>query len=109
MIDEKQIREILSLYKKHGWNLSRVLLSAGLEKQLSGKIENFFGAAEIVSSQIDAAWFTRPSKHDREAWELRHLSATPFALFEVFEPEAGESFKKERLREMEEQLTEKLK
>ena len=109
MIDEKEIREILSLYKKHGWNLSRVLLSAELEKNLSGKIEIIFGAAEIVSSQIDAAWFTRPSKHNREAWELRHLSTTPFALFEVFEPETEESFKREKLSEMELQLTEKFK
>jgi len=109
MTDEKQIAEILSLYKKHGWNLSRVLLSAELEKKLSERSENIFGAAEIVPSQIDAAWFTRPSKYDREAYELRHLSATPFALFEVFEPETEESLKKEKLREMEEQLIEKFK
>lgn len=109
MIDEKQIAEILSLYKKHGWNLSRVLLSAELEKTLSNNIENIFGKAEIVSSQIDAAWFTRPSTHSREAWELRHLSTTPFALFEVFEPETEESFRKEKIGEMEKQLVEKFK
>ena len=57
MIDEKQIAEIISLYKKHGWNLSRVLVSAELNKSLSNSIENLFGAAQIVSSETDAAWF----------------------------------------------------
>lgn len=109
MIDEKQITEILSLYKKHGWNLSRVLLSAALEKKLADNIENIFGKTEIVSSQIDAAWFTRPSKHNCKAWEIRHLSSTPFALIEVFEPETEESFRQERLYELEAQLIEKVK
>lgn len=109
MINEKQIAEILSLYKKHGWNLSRVLLSAELKKNLADKIENIFGKSEIVSSKIDAAWFTRPSKHNCEAWEIRHLSSAPFALIEVFEPETEESFKREKLSELEAQLIEKFK
>lgn len=109
MIDEKQIAEILSLYKKHGWRLSRVLLTAELEKNLSDKIRNQFGAAAIVSAEIDAAWFSRPSKHDRQAWELRHLNAAPFALFEVFEPETDDDFKQKKLREMESQMIEKFK
>ncbi|CAN5580303.1 hypothetical protein BH20ACI4_BH20ACI4_01590 [soil metagenome] len=107
MITEAQIAEILSLYKKHGWILSRVLLSAGLEKNLSEKRENLFGAVEIASSEIDAAWFTRPSKGGNTAWELRHLSTAPFALFEVFEADAEENYKKEKLREMEKSLIEK--
>jgi hypothetical protein len=41
------------------------------------------GAVEFVSSEIDAAWFSRPSR-GAEAWELRRLAETPFALFEVF-------------------------
>lgn len=109
MIDEKQIAEILSLYKKHGWNLSRVLVSAALEKNAADNLEKIFGETEIVSSPIDAAWFTRPSKHNCEAWEIRHLSSAPFALIEVFEPDTDENFKRERMREMEAQMTEKLK
>lgn len=109
MTDEKQIAEILSLYRKHGWNLSRVLLSAELEKKLADKTENIFGKTEIVSSQIDAAWFTRPSKHNCEVRELRHLHSAPFALIEVFEPETDEDFKQEKMREMESRLVEKFK
>ena len=107
MITEKQIAEILSLYKKHGWKLSRVLLSAELEKNLSGKLENLFGAAEIASSKMDAAWFTRTSKNNRTAWELRRLSDAPFALFEVFDLETDENFKQEKLRETENRMLEK--
>ncbi|MEO6588674.1 MAG: hypothetical protein ABIP06_05045 [Pyrinomonadaceae bacterium] len=107
MITEKQIAEILSLYKKHGWNLSRVLLSAELEKNLSDKTENLFGTAEIDLCEIDAVWFTRPSKDQNTAWELRHLSDAPFALFEVFDSETEENFIEEKLLEMEEQMIEK--
>lgn len=107
MITEAQIAEILSLYKKHGWTLSRVLLSAALEKYLAGKKENLFGTADIASSPIDAAWFSRPSKGGSDAWELRHLSTAPFALFELFEAEADENFRREKRREMENRLIEK--
>ncbi len=107
MINEKQIAEILSLYKKHGWSLSRVLLSTELEKNLSGKIEDIFGKALIISSEISAVWFSRPSKHENEAWELRHLSSTPFALVEVFGADTDEDFRREKLCEMEKRLIEK--
>ena len=106
MITGAQIAEILSLYKKHGWTLSRVLLSAKLKKNLPENRENLFGAVEIVSSEIDAAWFTRPSKNNT-AWELRHLSNTPFALFEVFGADTDEDFHREKLNEMENRLIEK--
>ena len=52
MIDVYQIQEILTQYKKHGWNLSRVLLSAGNREKLTVSPENIFGSAEIVDSEI---------------------------------------------------------
>lgn len=81
MITAEQIREILSLYAKHGWILRRVLLSDNLRDSLA---DDLFGNAEIVASRLDALWFSRASANDREAWEIRHLSKTPFALVEVF-------------------------
>lgn len=107
MITEAQIAEILSLYKKHGWTLSRVLLSAELRKNLSERAENLFGSAEINAAEINAAWFSRPSKNNGEAWELRHLHTAPFALFEVFGADADEDFRREKLREMENRLIER--
>jgi hypothetical protein len=69
MIKAEQIAEILSLYKKHGWNLRRVLLSDALKKSLGETTEKLFGAAEIRSAEIDAAWFSRSSKPDQETWD----------------------------------------
>lgn len=103
MIGEEQIKEILAQYKKHGWNLRRVLLSAEISKILS---VSMFGQAEIISSQINAAWFSRPSTEGSEAWELRHFSTTPFALVEVFEEDDEEEAREEIRSEMETRLTE---
>jgi hypothetical protein len=104
MIDEKLIAEILSLYKKHGWNISRVLFSGELKNSFDpAKLEKIIGDAEITEAGVNAVWFTRPSKHGRTAWELRHLSKNPFALFELSE---SETLPEERVREMENRLAE---
>jgi len=103
MIDEWQIGEILAQYKKHGWNLRRVLLSASAKGKLPASL---FGQAEIISSELDAAWFSRASPEGREAWELRSLSTAPFALVEVFEEDDEEDVREEARREMETRLTE---
>ena len=108
MINAEAISEILSLYKKYGWNLRRVLLSEKLERQLSPSFEILFGNTEITAAEIDAALFSRPSGK-REAWELRHLSNTPFAIFESFEKEVPEKVLREKLLEMEERLKNRLK
>ncbi len=102
MINERQTGEILAQYKKHGWNLRRVLLSAPAKEKLPASL---FGAVEIISSELDAAWFSRASPEGREAWELRSLSTAPFALVEVFEEDDEEDVREEAKREMETRLT----
>lgn len=82
MIKAENIEAIISLYKKHGWNLRRVLLSDALRVHLTEKLQDLFGGAEIVSSKLDAAWFSRVSGHG-EAWELRNFGDPPFAFVEV--------------------------
>jgi len=101
MIKAEQIAEILALYKKHGWILRRVLLSEALKTSLAGSLEQLFGAAEIRAAEIDAAWFSRQSKPDEEAWELRRLSETPFALMEIFDIEDEDEIREESLAEVE--------
>ncbi len=103
MINERQTGEILAQYKKHGWNLRRVLLSAPAREKLPALL---FGGVEIISSELDAAWFSRASPEGREAWELRSLSTAPFALVEVFEEDDEEAVREEARREMETHLTE---
>lgn len=104
MIRAGQIAEILALYKKHGWILRRVLLSDELKKSLGSELETLFGDAEIRSSDVDAAWFSRQSKPEQETWEIRRLSETPFALMEIFDAEDDEEIREETLRETEEKL-----
>jgi hypothetical protein len=104
MIETHEIQEILAQYKKHGWNLSRVLLSAPTKQNLSDSPENLFGDVEIISSDTDAAWFSRASGKYRETWELRRLGGTPFALVEVFEAEDDEEIREETRQEMQTRL-----
>jgi len=66
-----------------------------------------FGETQILSFEMDAAWFSRPSGIGREAWELRRLTQQPFALIEVFEEEDEEEVREEAKHEMEQQLCEK--
>ncbi len=104
MIKPGQIAEILSLYKKHGWILRRVLLSDTLKSALADTSGNLFGAAEIRSSEIDAVWFSRPSKANQEAWELRVLSEAPYALIEIFDDDDEDEIREETLAEVESRL-----
>ncbi len=105
MISTSQIQEILAQYKKHGWTLRRVLLCQTMREHLADSLENLFGDASVISSETDAIWFSRPSGIGREAWELRRLSQTPFALIEVFEDEDDEAVREEARFEMEQRLS----
>lgn len=87
MIDAAAFREIIALYDKHGWKLRRVLLSAPLKNGLAAEIPP---GVEVKDSALDAAWFSRSSRPESMAWEVRHLSKTPFALVEVIENDANE-------------------
>jgi len=103
VISERQIKEVLLQYERHGWNLRRVLLTAQTIKILTGSLKTLFGETEIILSEFDAVWFSRrsPNNYGSEAWELRRLSGTPFALVEVFEAEDDESVREEARKEME--------
>ncbi|CAN5629799.1 MAG: hypothetical protein ACR2M8_01090 [Pyrinomonadaceae bacterium] len=85
MIDEPAIREILALYKNHGWKLRRVLLSSALEKSFSAASSEIFDDVEITQSTLDAAWFSRSARLKSETWELRLLDKSPFALIAVID------------------------
>ena len=83
MKDEDLIRSIISLYLKHGWTLSRVLLSRELKSQLSSQFHDICENVPIIESDINAGWFSRSSGEGRTAWELRRFAEPPFALLEV--------------------------
>ena len=97
-------REIIATYRKHGWTLQRMLLRPSTRSAVSAGGEEIFQGASINEAPIDALWFSRPSHRQREAWELRLLSETPYALFETFEKDEPEDAREEVRREMETRL-----
>lgn len=108
MIKPEEIKEILSIYEKHGWTLRRVLLSDALRVSINDALRDLFGGAEIVSSpRLNALWFSRASGKSGEAWELRHLSQTPFALVDVFNSEDDKTAREQRRKALETRLIDK--
>jgi hypothetical protein len=97
----EQFREIIAAYGRHGWRLQRVLMRTATRAEVSDAIEGeLFEGASVEESSVDALWFARPSHAGREAWELRHVSDTPYALFETFEPDEAEEDREDVRREM---------
>lgn len=82
MTSRNAIAQIIEQYVKHGWKLRRVLLSPALSEALIDPA-GLFGDAEVRTTANDALWFSRRSMPDREAWELRRISASPFAVVEI--------------------------
>src|SRR6476659_3169337 len=94
------ITEIVSVYQKHGWQLRRVMLRPESQAELE-KGRAALGGVAPDEAEIDALWFSRPSHEQREAWELRLLSETQYALFETFEADETEEQREEMRQEME--------
>ena len=98
------IKETVGTYEKHGWQLRRVLLRPETSAELRADTAYDSLTQSPVQAKealIDALWFSRPSHERREAWELRLLAETPFALFETFEEEETEEQREEMRTEME--------
>ena len=97
-------RELVATYRKHGWELREALLQPATLAQIQGQC----GDIPVREAEFDALWFARPSHQNREAWELRLLAQTQYALFEAFEPDETEEQRDEARREMEARLREYL-
>ena len=104
MIDATEIGEIIAVYRKHGWILRRVLLSTSSRERLGDGISTLIGGVRVIACEIDAAWFSRSPKSGGVAWEIRHLSETPYALLEYIDENSAEF--EDRLRAVESRLRE---
>ena len=95
--------EVTAIYRKHGWQLRRALLrpETRVEVQLPEDLP-------VKESTFDALWFSRPSHENREAWELRLLAQTQYALFETFEADETEEQRNDVRIEMEARMREYL-
>lgn len=106
MIDTHSIEETIAVYKKYGWLLRRIILTAPLKIRLGADVDGLFGGVSVTDSDIDAAWFSRSPKPGGIAWELRHLSDSPFALLKTLD-ETDDGFE-DSLLVVESQLRERL-
>ena len=98
--------ELLTTYHRHGWQLRALLLTPETITELKGGEDDLLQSVMIKDSPVDALWFSRPSHEQREAWELRLLSETQYALFETFEADETEEQREEMRQEMEARLRE---
>lgn len=94
------IESIIAQYEKHGWRLRRVILTEESQTTL-GRDSDVFQQAEVVSSDLDAAWFSRVSDPGKETWELRRLGPAPFAIDAFLSDELGSEENEEILRNTE--------
>jgi hypothetical protein len=95
--------ELVATYRKHGWQLRTALLQPETREELSTQ-EIGLLTTPIREARIDALWFSRASNDNREAWELRLMAETQYALFETFEAEETEEQREEVRQEMEARL-----
>src|ERR1041385_5511448 len=109
MIGEESLIAIIDQYRRNGWTMRRALLSAQLKIRLGSAFFTLLGDLEIKESDIDAGWFSRVSRGNAVAWELRWFSEFPFALLEVINEDAEPNEVERILRETEEKLRERLK
>ncbi|PYS93053.1 MAG: hypothetical protein DMF64_06515 [Acidobacteria bacterium] len=112
----ERFRATLATYRKHGWQLKRVLMRADPLAALRAEVGSADETAAVQFEQVnvqpapfDAIWLARPSHGGREAWELRLISEPPYALFELFEPDEPEDDREDVRREMEARLKEMMK
>ena len=98
--------EVIAVYRKHEWRLARALLRPETQRELSAAESRMFEEAMVGEAPFDALWFARPSTAGREAWELRLVAETPYALFETFEADELEEEREDVRREMEARLAE---
>lgn len=103
-------RETISTYHSHGWQLCDVLLCP--ETHAALKMEEMtetFAPAPIRVTGIDAVWFQRQSgAANRIAYELRLVANSPYALFEIFEPDEAEEDRADVRREMEARMSDRV-
>jgi len=93
--------ELTAIYRKHGWQLRSVLLRAETRVEIESLLPD---GVVIRETEFDALWFSRPSHNGREAWELRLLAQTQYALFETFEADETEEERDDLRLEMEARL-----
>ncbi|MEO5857438.1 MAG: hypothetical protein ABIR33_00670 [Pyrinomonadaceae bacterium] len=103
----KEIAEIVSIieqYSKHDWVVRRITLSSGLVAALGAEMAVRHPDIKVEESHREAIWFSRRTLPDREAWELRRLSGSPFALVALLEDAWSQDDREQVLRDTEDRM-----
>ena len=96
--------ELVATYRKHGWELRTAILQPATLAELNSQEVELLKNVPAKEAAFDALWFSRPSHNNREAWELRLLAQTQYALFETFEADETEEEREDVKLEMEARL-----
>lgn len=96
--------ELVGIYRRHGWELRGALMQAKTRAELPVLEAELLNKVPVKEAAFDALWFSRPSHNNREAWELRLLAPTQYALFETFEADETEEERADVKLEMEARL-----
>ena len=108
MIDDLTVRGLIAQYERFEWRLHHVLLTPETQSALYASFKELFGNVEVIESDINAIWFSRPAQNGRLAFELRALGNTPFALVDSSEPDANEIDLQTLFRRVEGKMRERL-
>ena len=95
--------QIIAMYERHGWQFYGAILTDDYRDEF----ERAFPTALVESGPIDALWFSRASHGHRQAWELRLLAETPYALFETLAEDADEGSRDSVRAEMVKRMSER--
>ena len=96
--------ELVATYRKHGWELRSAILQPATLSEFHSQEAGLLNNVPVKEAGFDGLWFSRPSHNNREAWELRLLAQTQYALFETFEADETEEEREDLKREMEARL-----
>ena len=103
MVSASTVSELIAEYGKHGWVLRRALL---IKPNVDDETSSLLAGAERIASDIDALWFSRSSRPDRETWELRRLRGTPYAIDAFLDDSMDAETREEILSNVEDRMRE---
>ena len=103
-MNRELLNEIVKTYEKYAWNFKALVTSENSKTHAHETLVEDFDNIEVRSGEIDAAWFSRPSKNNRKAWELRHIGEQPIAIFETVPNDMGDEESAKIRNEMETRL-----
>src|SRR5947209_7419286 len=98
MISRDEFDALVATYEQYGWVLRRVVL-----QDISKAPADLPPEVAVGEGIVDAAWFSRPPKLGQNAWEIRYLGGTQYALVEHLDENSADL--EEKLHQIEERLS----